>query len=115
MIKKIFITLFLLVISLSFFAVEVDNPAPGFFTEKFGTDFETILSTIIQIILGFSGLVAMAYIILGGYQYVTSAGNDEQAKKGRSTLTNAIIGLVVILLSYVIISIVINAAFGRVG
>ncbi|HEX5430007.1 MAG TPA: pilin [Patescibacteria group bacterium] len=102
---------------LIFMAVTVKNPAPGLFSDLFGDspEIKNIIPQIISIVLGFAGLVAIAYVILGGFQLVTSRGSSEQAEKGRKTLTNAIIGLVIIILSYVIVSIVTNAAFGNVG
>lgn len=99
---------------LAFSAVTVENPAPGFFSEHFGTDFRTIIGNVLQLILGFAGLIAVAFVIIGGYQIATSRGSAEAAGEGKKTLTNAIIGLVVILLSYLIVRIVINAAFGNV-
>jgi uncharacterized protein YqgC (DUF456 family) len=108
--KKLFPFLFLL----AFTAIKVDNPAPGLFTEYFGTDIRTIIGTIITLLVGFAGLISVAFVILGGYQIATARGNEEMAKNGRKTLTNAIIGLVIIILSYVIISVVVNAAFGTV-
>jgi glucose uptake protein GlcU len=113
--KQIFIPILFIV----FTAVTVNNPAPGFFTTSIcgggSCTFKNILNTIIPIILGFSGLIAMVYIIVGGYQIATAAGNEETVKNGRKTLTNAIIGLVIIILSYVIVTIVVNGAFGNFG
>ncbi len=89
----------------------VCNPAPKLFSTKFcGTDgctFKEILNNIIDLMLGLSGTIAMLYIIIGGYQYITSAGNPALAEKGKKTLTNAIIGLVIIILSYVIVKLVV--------
>ena len=45
---------------------------------------------------------------IGGFWYITSAGNEETAEKGRATAINAIIGIIIIILSYVIISVVSN-------
>ena len=56
--------------------------------------------------LAFAGIITALFIILGGYWYVTSAGNEEQAEKGRKTLTNSIIGLVVIIMSFVIVRVI---------
>ena len=95
-------------------SLTVSNPAPNLFTNKFGTDFRSIITTVIELALGLTGLVATAFIVLGGYQIIMARGNDEIAKKGRQTLTNAIIGLVIIILSYVIVSIVVNATYGQV-
>ncbi len=63
----------------------------------------------INILLGLAATVAILYIVIGGYQYITSAGNEEQAGKGRKTVTNAVIGLAIIILSFVIVRVVNNA------
>lgn len=55
-----------------------------------------------------AGVVAILFIMLGGFWYLTSAGNEETAEKGQKTLTNAIIGLVVIILAATIVRIVAN-------
>ncbi|NQV00462.1 MAG: hypothetical protein HQ538_07015 [Parcubacteria group bacterium] len=58
------------------------------------------------------GLVAVAAMIYAGILYFTSGGNEEQAGKAKKTMTYAIIGLVVVLLSYVIINTLINTIGG---
>lgn len=58
---------------------------------------------IIRILLYFAGIVAVIMMIIGGYQVMTAAGNESQATNGRKTLTNAIIGLAIVILSYIII------------
>jgi len=63
----------------------------------------------ILMFLEVAGLIAVAFIIYGGFRYITSAGNEEAAESGKNTLTNAIIGLVIIILSYVIVAVLINA------
>jgi uncharacterized membrane protein YidH (DUF202 family) len=65
-----------------------------------------LIIAIIRILLGVLLAVTVLFIIIGGYQYVTSAGNESQAKKGRQTLIYAIIGLVLVVLSYVIVNVV---------
>ncbi len=63
---------------------------------------------IIRIMLFFAGIIAVVFVIIGGYMYITSQGNEEQAEKGQKTLTNALIGVVVTILSYVIVNVVAN-------
>ena len=63
---------------------------------------------VIETLLGFAGVAAVIFIILGGFWYLTSAGNEEQAEKGRKALINAVIGLVVVLLAEMIVRIVAN-------
>jgi hypothetical protein len=68
-----------------------------------------ILVKIINLGLGVVGIIAVGFIILGGFRYITSAGNEEAAESGKKMITNAIIGLVIIILSYTIITVIINA------
>ena len=63
---------------------------------------------VLNILFGLSGGVAVLFIVLGGFQYMTSAGNQEQADKGKKTLTYAIIGLVVIVLATTIVNITVK-------
>ena len=48
----------------------------------------------------------LLFLIIGGFWYITAAGNEETAEKGKGTVINAIIGIVIIILSYVIINVV---------
>jgi hypothetical protein len=97
-------------------ATAVCNPAPNFFVNLMNlgpnsqpNTFQGIFLFIIQSLLGVVGLIAVIFIIWGGVQYITSRGNEEQAETGKRTLTDAIIGLVIVILSYVIVVVVINA------
>ena len=69
---------------------------------------ETAIS-MINFALSFVGIVALAMVILGGFWYLTSAGNEEQSKKGLKTLTYALIGIVLISMAFVIVSSVTGA------
>ncbi|MFA5991044.1 MAG: pilin [Candidatus Doudnabacteria bacterium] len=68
---------------------------------------------VIQQGLVFAGVVAVLFVMLGGFWYLTSAGNEEMAEKGQKTLTNAIIGLVVIILAATIVRIVANTVIAK--
>ncbi len=67
------------------------------------TNVENLAFTIINYILGAAGLVAVVYLIIGGFNYITSGGNEETTKKAVRTLLNAVIGLVVIFAAYAIV------------
>lgn len=62
-----------------------------------------LIFKVIQFLLLLAGIIAVLMLIIGGFWYLTSAGNEEQAEKGRKAIINAIIGLVVIILSYAIV------------
>ena len=60
-------------------------------------------STYYNIILWFlaiCGVVAVLSLIYGGVLYITSAGEAEKAERGKKTITGAIIGIIIIMLSY---------------
>ena len=67
-----------------------------------------LAARIVRILLYFAGIVAVIMAIIGGYYVMTAGGNEAQATSGRKTLTNAIIGLAIIILSYIIIQAVIS-------
>lgn len=68
-----------------------------------------LIVKIINILLAVAFLVAVLFLIIGGFRYIASAGNEEAAEKGRNTIINALIGIVVIILSYVIVRVVSSA------
>lgn len=71
--------------------------------------FSGIVMQIIQILLSIAGLVAVIFLIVGGFRYITAGGNEETAEAAKKTITNAIIGIVVIILSFVIVRVISNA------
>lgn len=68
---------------------------------------------IINIALAIAGLVAVLFLIIGGFRYITSAGNEETAENAKKIILNSIIGIVVIILSFVIVRVISNALTDR--
>jgi hypothetical protein len=75
------------------------NPLP---TNSLTDTFLMILKAFLLIV----AVWAVLFIIIGGFQMVMSAGNEEAVTKARKTITWAILGVVVALLSYSMIAIV---------
>ena len=71
------------------------------------------INTIINVIMGILGLVAVLVIILGGVQYVTSTGDAAKVKKAKDTIMYGIIGLVISLLAFAIVNFVLSAFFTK--
>jgi len=68
---------------------------------------EGVINVIAQIInwaLYLSGAIAVIFVIIGGYRYLTAGGNEEAATKGRKSVINAVVGLIIIILAYVIVN-----------
>ena len=68
-------------------------------------------NTIINVIIGVIAFVAVAFIIFGGVQYTTSAGDPGKVKKAKDTILYGIIGLVVSMLAYAIVNFVLANVF----
>lgn len=62
------------------------------------------VAKIINGFLGILGTVAVVLIIYAGFKWMTAGGNEEEITKAKSLLTNAAIGLAIILLAYGIAS-----------
>lgn len=65
-----------------------------------------IFQSVLNWLITFAGVVALFFIIYAGIKYVRSGGDQEKIKSARETLTYAIIGLVIILLSFGIINLI---------
>jgi hypothetical protein len=76
----------------------------------------TVQTTVTDIITGIflpvAGIIAVLFIIIGGFQYMFAGTNEKLAERGKNTIRNAVIGLIIIILSYVIIVVVINTIAG---
>ena len=68
-----------------------------------------LITRIIEILLAIAGLLAVIFLIVGGFRYITAGGNEETAEAAKKTITNAIIGIVIIILSFVIVRVISNA------
>ena len=62
-----------------------------------------IIGNVVFWLLIFAGIVALVLIIISGFKFVTSGGEPKKAEGARKTLTFAIIGLFLILLSFAIV------------
>ncbi|MGI6278370.1 MAG: pilin [Patescibacteria group bacterium] len=64
---------------------------------------EPIIANILGFIIPIVGMLLLLVLIAGGFQYITSGGEAEQAQKAKKTLTYAIFGLLVVLGAWLII------------
>ncbi len=72
-----------------------------------------MVARIIRIFLGFLGIIFVILLMLAGFKYMTAAGNDEKVKEAVKQIRNAIIGLLIILCSYAIVSFISNVVIPR--
>lgn len=69
---------------------------------------ETLIANLVQWIAGISGVVCAVFIVVGGWGYMTSAGDPNKLSKAKNTLLYAFIGLAIVALAEVIAAFVAN-------
>ena len=65
-----------------------------------------VVQNIITALFLFAGIVAVILIIYSGIKFVLSGGDPKQVEAARKVMTYAIIGFVVILLSFAILNLI---------
>ena len=79
------------------------------------TDPRIIVARVINIALLFLGVIAVGLVIYAGFLWMMSGGNEEKIEKAQSILKNAVIGLVIILSAWGIVSFILNRLLGATG
>lgn len=67
------------------------------------SDLSVLFNNVVGYALGFAGIVLFILLLVAGFKYITSGGDPKAVEGAKKTLTSAIIGLVVILVSYLIL------------
>lgn len=73
------------------------------------------IAGIINIFLGFLGILATLLILYGGYLWMTSRGNSEKVEKAKLLIASAVIGLVIILSAYAISRFILSRLYDTTG
>ena len=78
-----------------------------------GGGFQTVINIITKVggwMMSLAGALAVVYLIYGGIMYIT--GGEKGAEKAKQVIINAIIGLIIVALSYLIATVALNAITG---
>lgn len=67
-----------------------------------------MIAQIINIALGFLGLIAVVLILIGGFKWMTAGGNEDQVGEAKKWMYSGVVGLLIILASYALANFVIN-------
>ena len=62
----------------------------------------TTIGKIIGSVLAFVGVLFLILMIYGGLTWMTARGNEQEIEKAKETITNAVIGLIIVLAAYAI-------------
>ena len=69
---------------------------------------EDVFKNVVSAALGLCAIVLFIMLILGGYKYITSGGDPKGIEGAKKTLTYAVGGLLLILLSLLILNLIEN-------
>lgn len=72
------------------------------------TDLPTIIGNVISGLLGLLGVILFIYLLYGGFTYMTAGGDSKKVTEAVTVIKNAVIGMVIIALSYAIANFVIE-------
>lgn len=73
-----------------------------------GKKIDTTVDHVVNLLSVAVGIAAVIMLIIGGFRYVTSSGNQETVKAAKNTITYALIGLVIVALAQLIVNFVLN-------
>ena len=79
------------------------------------SDLPSTLARLIKSAMSFLGIVAVVIVLIGGFMWMTAAGNDDRVKKAKQILGAGVIGLIIIMAAYAIASFVLNQLSATTG
>jgi hypothetical protein len=59
--------------------------------------FSQLLGNVIRLLFFIAGLVTLAFLLLGGFEWVQSGGDEKKVEAARKKITSSVIGLVVMI------------------
>jgi Zn-dependent protease with chaperone function len=72
-------------------------------------DIRVVITRIINVAMGFLGIVAVLIILWGGFTWMTAGGNEEKVGEAKKIITAGIIGLIIVISSYAIARFVVQS------
>lgn len=79
-----------------------------------GQDLPQIIGRIINVVLGFLGIILLIYILYAGFLYMTAGGDTEKVKTAKDMIKNAIIGLIIVVAAFAISNFVLGSIINSV-
>lgn len=71
-----------------------------------------VIMAIFEMLVRIAGIIAVVFVIWGGFQFITSTGEPDKAAKARTTVLNALIGLVIAIVAAPVIGFIAKGIAG---
>jgi len=91
------------------FVTKAYADVPGPLIPIVGMNFQTLVGNVLQVILLVAGILATVYLIIAGIQYITAGGDATKATAARTGIVNAVIGIIIIIIAFSLVTWIINA------
>ena len=102
---------FLIYLTGPVYAVDIGDVKLGG-TTTLGTAFADVgelLTRVVYVFLAIAALIFLLMTVWGGFKYLSAGGDPKSAAAARETITGALIGLLIIVVSFFIIQVILNA------
>lgn len=99
----------LLLVAPRVFALDVGLNAVESEIQLGNQDIRTTIASIINVLMGLLGIIAVVIILLGGFKWMTAGGNEDKVGEAKKLIMQGIIGLVIILSAWAIARFVIDS------
>ncbi|MBR3322792.1 hypothetical protein IKG13_01905 [Candidatus Saccharibacteria bacterium] len=72
----------------------------------------TAVLNVVSMVLGIMGYLAIGFVIYGGIQYMIGQGDPNKVAKGKRTITNSVIGLIIVMSASIISGVIADIVSG---
>lgn len=77
-------------------------------------DLGSIISELLKYLFPFAGLLLFAYLVIGGFSFLTSGGDPKAMEQAKGKVTNAIVGFIIIFIAFWLVQLL-DFMFGSPG
>lgn len=70
--------------------------------------FEAVFANVLSVVVSLAGIALFVMLTIGSFKYLTSAGDPKATEAARKTMTSAVLGIALIIGSYLILRLISN-------
>lgn len=78
-------------------------------------NFATTILGVINYVLGFIGIIALAFFCYGVFRYITAGSNEDQLAESKGTMSSALLGILIMGVAATLINFVAGILTGSIG
>lgn len=71
------------------------------------------ITTLLNFLVAFSGIVAVILLVYAGYNFMMAAGDPDKTASAQKTVTAAIVGMAIVLIARILVEFVLKIILGK--